>query len=422
MMVKNGNPRSGQAPVVGQAPVADLVARAANGDEQAWHGIVERYGPLIWSICFRHRLNGADAEDVVQSVWLHLVNHLGSLRDPAALPGWLITATRRECFRCQRAARPRQLTELGPDVADMADKQAVVAEEEVLLAERHAALRAAFADLPPGGQRLMELLIVDPPLPYAEISARLGIPIGSIGPTRRRLLARLRRHPALAGLAATASVGTDLAGPELAGAVLASTALAGTGLAGTGLAGTGLAGTGVAGARVAILAGTSRLPARCARTVEVGQHGRQAHGEHLLTDRTKQPGHHEPADAGETGVSVGEAAAAVTRLDPVGDLGHVTAVIAHPREAQQGRLAHLEDLAVDDAVPAGLRLRDEPEFRAGDRDEALGPAARAGRGPPRDQVRVGDRPPDGGGRIRVVAHDADAGHDRSSILLVTKKI
>ena len=87
------------------------------------------------------------------------------------------------------------------------------------------ALREAFADLPPGGQQLMELLIVDPPPPSTEISARLGIPVGSIGPTRSRLLARLRRHPALAGLAATASVGTELAGreltsPALAGAVL----------------------------------------------------------------------------------------------------------------------------------------------------------------------------------------------------------
>jgi RNA polymerase sigma factor (sigma-70 family) len=232
MMVKNGNPRSGQGPVAG------LVARAADGDEQAWHELVDRYAPLIWSVCLRHRLSGADAEDVVQSVWLHLVSHLGRLRDPAALPGWLITATRRECLRCLRTARPQQVAELGPDVADMADRQAVAAEEEVLRAERHAALREAFADLPPGGQRLMELLIVDPPLPYTEISARLGIPVGSIGPTRSRLLARLRRHPALAGLAATASAGTELTAVKLAAVKLAAVKLAGTELAGTELSGT----------------------------------------------------------------------------------------------------------------------------------------------------------------------------------------
>src|SRR5690242_19518090 len=79
--------------------VADLLTRARNGDQQAWDALVERYAPLIWSICRRHRLDGADADDVGQSVWLLMVNHLGTLRDPAALPGWLATTTRRECGR-----------------------------------------------------------------------------------------------------------------------------------------------------------------------------------------------------------------------------------------------------------------------------------------------------------------------------------
>jgi hypothetical protein len=70
----------------------------------------------------------------------------------------------------------------------------------LLTAERHAALREAFSHLPPAGQQLMALLIVDPPLPYAEVSARLGIPIGSIGPTRSRCLERMRRYPAVAAL------------------------------------------------------------------------------------------------------------------------------------------------------------------------------------------------------------------------------
>jgi RNA polymerase sigma factor (sigma-70 family) len=88
-------------------PVTDLVTRARNGDKQAWDALVERYAPLIWSICRRHRLDGADAEDVGQSVWLLLVDHLGNLRHPAALPGWLATTTRRECGRVLRAARDR---------------------------------------------------------------------------------------------------------------------------------------------------------------------------------------------------------------------------------------------------------------------------------------------------------------------------
>ena len=85
--------------------VTDLVTRARNGDRQAWDALVERYAPLIWSICRRHRLGDADAGDVGQSVWLKLAGQLGTLRDPAALPGWMATTTRRECGRIVRAAR-----------------------------------------------------------------------------------------------------------------------------------------------------------------------------------------------------------------------------------------------------------------------------------------------------------------------------
>ena len=82
----------------------------------------------------------------------------------------------------------------------VADDQAGTAEQELLTAERHAALREAFAALPPSGQQLIALLLEDPPAPYAQISARLGIPIGSIGPTRRRWLDKLRRHPDIAAM------------------------------------------------------------------------------------------------------------------------------------------------------------------------------------------------------------------------------
>jgi hypothetical protein len=80
------------------------------------------------------------------------------------------------------------------------DELAGTAEQELLEAERNAALREAFAHLPPDCQRLIALLIEDPPIPYAEISTRLGIPVASIGPTRRRCLDKLRRHPAIAAL------------------------------------------------------------------------------------------------------------------------------------------------------------------------------------------------------------------------------
>jgi RNA polymerase sigma factor (sigma-70 family) len=180
--------------------VTDLVIRARNGEAQAWDALVERYAPLIWSICRRYRLTGADAEDVGQHVWLQLVDHLGKIRDPAALPGWLATATRRECARVQRATRGEHAAGYALDAEIIADQQAQPVEQQLLAAERHAALREAFARLPLCYQQLITLLIQDPPLPYATISARLNIPVGSIGPNRGRCLDRLRRDPAIAAL------------------------------------------------------------------------------------------------------------------------------------------------------------------------------------------------------------------------------
>jgi RNA polymerase sigma factor (sigma-70 family) len=192
--------RTGDDPVRDDPVVIDLVIRAANGDRQAWAAIIDRYAPLIWSICRRHRLGDADAEDVGQSVWLRLVDQLDKIRDPAALPGWLATVTRRECLRVLGAARAPLAAGHVIDAQTVPDDQADTAEQELLAAERHAALRQAFRALPPADQRLILALLEDPPVPYAEISTRLGIPIGSIGPTRRRCLDKLRRHPAIAGL------------------------------------------------------------------------------------------------------------------------------------------------------------------------------------------------------------------------------
>jgi len=179
--------------------VTDLVTRAANGDEQGWAALVERYAPLVWSICRRYQLAGADAADVGQSVWLRLVERLGNLRDPAALPGWLATTTERECWRVLRAQKSSTgVVVIGAD--NIPEQPTGVAEQELLRAERHAALREALSQLPPHCQQLIILLTEDTPAPYAQISATLGIPIGSIGPTRSRCLAKLRRHPAIAAL------------------------------------------------------------------------------------------------------------------------------------------------------------------------------------------------------------------------------
>jgi RNA polymerase sigma factor (sigma-70 family) len=180
--------------------VIDLVTRARNGGPSAWEALVNRYSPLIWSICRRYQLDRTDAEDVGQTVWLHLAEQLDNLREPAALPGWLATTTRRECYRVSRARGRQGAADQVPDAESLPDEQNAIAEHELLDAERHAALRAAFSDLPASYQQLLALLIADPPVPYAEISARLGIPIGSIGPYRSRCLERLRRHPAVAAL------------------------------------------------------------------------------------------------------------------------------------------------------------------------------------------------------------------------------
>jgi RNA polymerase sigma factor (sigma-70 family) len=195
--------------------VAELVTRARNGDNQAWDAIVERYAPLIWSICRRHRLGDADAQDVGQRVWLQLVDQLDRLRDPAALPGWLATTSRRECRRVLRALRGPGSASCGLDAEILADDRAEMAEQELLAAERHAALREALGHLPRNCQRLVALLIEDPPVPYAVISARLGIPVGSIGPSRARCLDKLRRYPAIAVLinAEAGSAARDQARP-----------------------------------------------------------------------------------------------------------------------------------------------------------------------------------------------------------------
>jgi RNA polymerase sigma factor (sigma-70 family) len=180
--------------------VTDLVTRAAKGEKQAWDALVERFIPLIWSICRNHRLSNADAEDVGQIVWLQLTGQLGKIRDPAALPGWLATVTRRECLRVVDATHRLPMVGYVIDAEIIADERSATAEQELLATERHAALREAFATLSPSDQQLIAMLLDDPPVSYAEISARLGIPVGSIGPTRRRCVDKLRRHPAIAAL------------------------------------------------------------------------------------------------------------------------------------------------------------------------------------------------------------------------------
>jgi RNA polymerase sigma factor (sigma-70 family) len=181
--------------------VTDLVAHARAGDKQAWDALAERYAPLIWSICRRYGLAGGDADHVGKSVWLHLMDQLATIQDPAALAVWLAATTRRECGRMLRAARETQAAAGYPvDAETIPDEPAWTVDQDLLADERRAAFRTAFMHLPACCQQLIALLIEDPPVPYAQISARLGLPAGSIERDRGRCLERLRRHPAIAAL------------------------------------------------------------------------------------------------------------------------------------------------------------------------------------------------------------------------------
>jgi len=189
--------------------VAELVQGARWGDQRCWDALVERFLPLVSAIIARHRLRGHDADDVNQTVWLSLVEHLGDLREPRALPGWISTTTRHECLRLIKGSRRTVLVDpQSASVLDPTDDDRDVA-DAVLALERQQVLRAALAELPEDRREMLTLLLADPPLPYREISRRLGIPIGSIGPTRARALNQLRNSNALRRFLAEAPVGAE---------------------------------------------------------------------------------------------------------------------------------------------------------------------------------------------------------------------
>lgn len=178
--------------------LSTLVARARNGDKRAWDMLVERCAPVVWSVCRRHGLTGQDADDVGRSVWLLLVERIDTLRDPAALTGWLADTTHNECSRVLRVARKCSASSSGPQTAP--NDWLAPAGHWLFIAERDAALREAFATLSPRCRHLLAMLAANPPVPSAEISAALGIAVGDIGPFRRRCLDALRHCPALAAL------------------------------------------------------------------------------------------------------------------------------------------------------------------------------------------------------------------------------
>jgi RNA polymerase sigma factor (sigma-70 family) len=175
----------------GALDIALLVQRAAGGDRWAWERLVDQYARLIWAMTRDFKLAESDAADVFQATWLRLLEHIHRLEYPARVGSWLAATARHECLR-HLAARKR----LVPVHDDLTLKEAVVpapeVDERLLAEERAQAVREAISRLPGHWQRLVEMLMADPPVPYTEISDQLGLPVGSIGPTRGRCLERLR--------------------------------------------------------------------------------------------------------------------------------------------------------------------------------------------------------------------------------------
>lgn len=168
-----------------------LVRAAAAGDHKAWDSLVSRYVALLWSIAFRHGLNESDAADVVQNTWLRFFEHIDQLREPARVGSWLATTAQRESLRIV-AQRQRVVPSDDEATFDGADRLQAPVDEALLVREQLAEARAALDTLPPTWRSLVVLLTQDPPPSYEMIGAYLGVPIGSIGPTRGRCVRRLR--------------------------------------------------------------------------------------------------------------------------------------------------------------------------------------------------------------------------------------
>ena len=171
--------------------IAKLVRGAAAGDLWAWERLVEQYARLIWSITAEFKLAESDGADVAQTTWLRLLEHIDRIEYPDRVGSWLAATARNECLR-NLAARKRVVLAQDEEVLSVAVPSGPDVDERILAYERDQVVRDALSSLPRRWQRLLELLMADPPTPYADISDELGLPMGSIGPTRGRCLAQLR--------------------------------------------------------------------------------------------------------------------------------------------------------------------------------------------------------------------------------------
>jgi len=182
------------------ASPGELVERASHSDDSAWQALVERFGGLVWSITRAHNLSASDSADVSQTVWLRLVDSLDRLREPERVGAWLAATTRHECIRVsclRRRSVPVGESQLFDTVDPGVDDDPA---DGLVRRDRVAAIRAVVATMPERSQTLLGMLMADPPVPYDQVAAGLGIPIGSIGPTRQRCLRALRAKCVSAGI------------------------------------------------------------------------------------------------------------------------------------------------------------------------------------------------------------------------------
>lgn len=179
--------------------VGALVQAAAEGGQDAWNELVQRYSGLVWSVPRSYGLPAADAADVAQTTWLRLVERLSTIRDPERVGAWLATTARNECRQTLRRGG-RQIPTDDDYQLEPREPASEPVDAALLTAERDHALWRSVDDLSDGCRTLLRVLMADPPPSYAEVGAALDMPVGSIGPTRRRCLQRLRELVDAAGI------------------------------------------------------------------------------------------------------------------------------------------------------------------------------------------------------------------------------
>ena len=178
------------APTARHTRMAGLLLAARAGRRESLNEIVVELSPLLWQVARAQGLDHEAAEDVVQCTWLNLLGHLDQIHSPVALTAWLVTATKREAWRVRAARRAEQPVDRNL-MTDVRDPEPIP-EESVLLAERHHDVWHAVRLLPQRCQELLRVVAFTHRPDYEAVAVALGMPRGSIGPTRGRCLAKLR--------------------------------------------------------------------------------------------------------------------------------------------------------------------------------------------------------------------------------------